>query len=289
LTPDVTQIKHVSGYDQCSDWSLLESETLRNMASEQGEPISTCGIKPNSPQQSKENVGIRRAQLSHWPNFPLPLVQNEDHPAAINFIDWDGVNSRNPLFSQTIFGGLGRTALRVTIGNLDAKFLKQCKESSTENDLKLLSAPLVKLSGISFEYQYQCSGKAIPFLTEQPSPWLSMLVDARAEWSVSNIATPMPDAPRTSSSTLRTSNTVTETAYRILEQSLKVEERNKSEGKRNADVQVVFDEDKSVPEAKVIVSYNWPLNSFLGKLIGKENLLIRQSAIRRNEQPKGKL
>ena len=185
--PRESQIKTLSGYDQCADWTFDENK--ESSLSKNGEPVSTCGRNLHIPLYADgRTVGIRRATLAHWKGQWPTFARNTNSPGELIFIDWDGDSTRDPaLFPKT--NTKSRTPggqLMVHIGNLKERIdqgVNPCPGDFALSELRDLNSILAKrLTGkrSSLSTQYHCGSAR--FFSKKALAYVSISLDHHAEW-----------------------------------------------------------------------------------------------------------
>ena len=277
LSPREDQIKFVSGYDHCTDWSADENKSKLDSS---GKPVSGCGRSLSEPvYPDGRTIGIRRSHLALWKNHWHPFEAADKGKSQLNFLDWDGDGVRNPVVLK---GGQSRP-LMAYIGNLSLQKgsrKPQCPGDFAFEELAALSQVLRTRyhPGLGVdEQQYSCSLKKRRFFTGLPVPIASVMLDTHAEWQTSVIEK-YSDLPGQKSvrfalgkKTLnKLDGPVAQAAYTVLGSALKVKRKGKAKKAGDADVNFSFPKDK----VHIQVNYMFPLNRAVAKLFGKEEILI---------------
>lgn len=299
--PNEFEIKDVSGYEQCLDWTL-KTDSSKTSLTPSGVPISDCSRNIYEPTyEDGRTVGTRRAHLSHWQEQWQPFSDPRNANDELRFIDWDGDGGRNPaVFVVDDVSKKSFSPLMVHIGNMrndgaSRKGENSCPGSFAISELSRLNPIILDylsrysdISGTHLLPQYHCAADR-PFFTSLPTTYVSIMSDLHAEWKTSakhSVATfqeirgnrfRAPISPPSNHDAI-SFGPVAETAYRVLESSLRVKRRAFRDRPHDAMIQII---DKGEHSFEVEVSYVFPLNPILARVYGAKNAVIRQTARRR--------
>lgn len=299
-SPNVYNLKSVSGYDQCTDFDLYESSATTTLLPT-GEPQSHCGRDVNVPVYTGGiTAALRRAHLAHWLNQWHAFADQVNTSSDLVFVDWDGDGSRDPAVFLTEAVGSDALPLMVYIGNFTADLAQgnPCPGEYAQADLKALSAALETVfasSGVAFDAaatpQVDCAqGK---FFTWNDVPYAAVLADFRAEWKTTNSTETVNLAAVTGdrlslgaegdgdiSSAI---GPVAETAYQILERTLDVRRRENATDVNSAKVAITRSPESPSGETEVTVevTYVMPVFKVLAPILGRKTIAIKGYTTRR--------
>jgi len=296
-SPSLAEIKDVSGWNECDDWTLADS--IENTLSSDGKPISDCSRDLSKAVYGDgRRVGTRRAHLAHWAGNWHPFSAEDKTDNELTFIDWDGDGKRNPAIVELDRLQLYERPLLMRIGNLTGlkpgssgyicpgNFAVESLSQLTQILNSKYQPPLT-----TSEVQYDCNQAEIRFLTSAPAPFASVMLDTHAEWRTATV-TNLVNYPKQSNTRFNTTagsasssgfetGPVAEAAYRTLESSLKVLRRHSDTVPFDANVAIDLESSVGGDNATIKVSYILPLNTVIARLRGQKQITISSETTRR--------